>query len=124
MEESRARGRLINAIPVLPSSGLKASLEFYRTKLGFEGEIYGNYLILRRDQVQLHFALSDDDHDPAKAPMCRVGVKAIDQLHAELSRADIILKGGELTTEPWGMRQFAVGDPDGNCIVFQEPIGE
>jgi len=124
MGESSEPGRLINAIPVLPSSSLEPSLEYYRTKLGFEGEIYGNYLIVWRDEIQLHFALSDDDHDPTKAPMCRVGVQGIDQLHAEFSRADIILKGGELTTEPWGMRQFAVGDEDGNCIVFQEPSGE
>ena len=124
MGESSEPGRLMNAIPVLPSSGLEATLEYYRTKLGFEGQIHGNYLILSRDEVQLHFALSDDDHDPAKAPMCRVGVRGIDQLYAEVSRGDIIPTGGELTTEPWGMRQFAVRDEDGNCIVFQEPTGE
>jgi len=41
MGESSEPGRLINAIPVLPSSGLEASLDYYRTKLGFEGEIHG-----------------------------------------------------------------------------------
>jgi hypothetical protein len=113
-------GRLTKAIPVLPSSDLDATMEYYCTKLGFEGTLYGSYLIMWRDEVQLHFALSAD-HDVTKAPMCRIGVQGIEQLHAEFGRAGVLARGGELTSEPWGMRQFAVIDEDGNCLVFQEP---
>ena len=113
-------GRLTNAIPVLPSSDLDATIEYYRTKLGFDGTTYGTYLVTWRDEIQLHFAWSDD-HDVARAPMCRIGVQNIDELHAEFGRSGVLGRGGELTAEPWGMRQFAVIDDDGNCLVFQEP---
>jgi catechol 2,3-dioxygenase-like lactoylglutathione lyase family enzyme len=116
-------GRLTGAIPVLPSSDVEATLAFYRTKLGFEGTVFGGYLLMRRDDIGLHFAQSDD-HDVAKAPMCRFDVRGIDALHAEFDRAGALGRGGELTTEPWGMRQFAVIDDDGNCLVFQEPISQ
>ena len=120
MVEPSEPGRLTKAIPVLPSSDVGATIEYYRTKLGFDGTSYGSYLVMWRDEIQLHFALSDD-HDVTKAPMCRIGVQGIDQLHAEFGRAGVLARGGELTTEPWGMRQFAVIDEDGNCLVFQEP---
>jgi hypothetical protein len=121
MAEPSEPGRLTKATPVLPSSDLEATLAYYRTKLGFEGTIHGSYLIMGRDDVALHFALSDD-HDVAKAPMCRLHVQGIDELHAEFGRAGALGRGGEMTTEPWGMRQFAVIDDDGVCLVFQEPI--
>src|SRR2546423_1486386 len=62
MVEPSEPGRLAKAIPVLPSSDVDATMAYYRTKLGFEGMLYGSYLIMWRDEVHLHFALSGD-HD-------------------------------------------------------------
>ena len=64
MEPSEV-GRLTKAIPVLPSSDVDATFAYCRKKLGFVGTLYGSYLVMWRDEIQLHFALSDD-HDVTK----------------------------------------------------------
>jgi hypothetical protein len=39
------------AIPVLASLNLDESASFYSTQLGFAAERYGDYLIVRRDEI-------------------------------------------------------------------------
>ncbi|RUU95550.1 VOC family protein, partial [Mesorhizobium sp. M6A.T.Cr.TU.017.01.1.1] len=50
------------SIPVLPSPDIKATRDFYRDQLGFGivGPEMDDYLIMRRNEMEIHFWKSDD----------------------------------------------------------------
>jgi len=111
------------AIPVLASLDLDATQRFYVEKLGFEpGPRYPDYAICERDGVQVHFWLTDDVDIP-KATSCRIDVVGIDRLYEEMSVAGVVHPNGPLTEQPWGLREFAVLDGDGNLIKFGQRTG-
>jgi len=111
------------AIPVLASLDLDATQRFYADKLGFDaGPRYPDYAICARDGVQIHFWLTDDEDIP-KATSCRVDVVGIDRLYEEMREAGVVHPNGSLTEQPWGLREFAVLDGDGNLITFGQRTG-
>ena len=110
------------AIPVLASLDIEATQRFYTDKLGFEAVTrYPDYGICARDGVQIHFWLTDDVDIP-KATSCRVDVVGINRLYDEMSQAGVVHPNGPLTEQPWGFREFAILDGDGNLIKFGERI--
>ncbi len=111
---------LDRAIPVLASIDLEATQRFYAERLGFDPvATYPDYAVSARDGVQIHFWLTDDRRF-AENTSCRVDVTGIDALYAELSASGVVHPNGELTDQPWGIREFAVLDEDGNLIKFGE----
>ena len=44
----------------------------------------------------------------------------IDALYEEMTAAGVVHPNGSLQEQPWGMREFAVLDGDGNLIKFSE----
>jgi DNA-binding transcriptional MerR regulator len=108
------------AIPVLASLDLEATQRFYVDKLGFTaGPLYPDYAICERDGVQVHFWLTEDEDIP-KATSCRIDVVGIGRLYEEMRDAGVVHPNGSLTEQPWGFREFAVLDGDGNLIKFGE----
>lgn len=108
------------AIPVLASLDLDATQRFYADRLGFDAMFrYPDYAICARDGVQIHFWLTDDADIP-KETSCRIDVEGIDALYAEMQAAGVVHPNGPLTEQPWGMKEFAVLDGDGNLIKFGE----
>ena len=109
------------AIPILPSRSLDDTLAFYR-RLGFEGGIHshGDYAILTRGTVELHF-FTHRDLDPAKSfAGCYVRVSDVESIYRAFATAGLPGKGiprqVAIEDKPWGMREFAIVDPDGNLI--------
>jgi hypothetical protein len=51
-----------------------------------------------------------------------VEVKDIDGLYEELKGVDVIHPNGTLQNHPYGMREFAILDNDGNMIKFGQPL--
>lgn len=108
------------AIPILPSRSLAATLAFY-ARLGFEGEIVGEgYAILTRGDVELHFFAH-----PALVPAdswagCYVRVADVAPLYRDFQAAQLPARGiprmDVLADKPWGLREFAVVDEDGNLM--------
>ena len=45
-------------------------------------------------------------------------MKEVDMLYSELQKTDVIHPNGQLGDKPWGTREFAVLDEDGNMIKF------
>lgn len=108
------------SIPILPSRSLAATLAFY-ARLGFAGRMAGDaYAILTRGTIELHF-FAHPALDPATSHAgCYVRVAAVDSLYAALRAAALPPVGrprmDRLEDRPWGMREFAIVDPDGNLV--------
>ncbi len=113
---------LVRAVPVLASLDIEATQRFYTDRLGFQlGAVYPDYLIVERDDIELHFSLTDDPAVPQQTS-CYVRVTGIDQLYQEMSAAEVVHPHGPLTDQPYGVREFAVLDGDGNMIKFGETL--
>lgn len=111
-------------IPKLPAKDIEATRQFYLEKLGFEliGH-YGNYILLRKDQVEVHFY-----HDPNVVPhlsdrMIYIRVSdAIETLcetflHQQVAFASL----GKLEQKPWGQLEFSILDINGTLLTFGQP---
>lgn len=108
-------------VPVLASLDIMKTVEFYQQQLGFQ-EVYaqpGEYAIVRRDEVSIHFWKCDDKNIPANTA-CRVSVNGIGDLYEELQPKGIIHPNGPLAVKPWGSKEFAIIDGDGNLVTFFE----
>jgi len=118
MPTDTSRAQLKRAVPVLASLDIEATQRFYAEKLGFTAVArYPDYGIVERNGVQIHFWLTDDADIP-KATSCRVDVDGVDQLYEEMNTSGVVHPNGPLTDQPWGLREFAVLDGDGNMIKF------
>jgi DNA-binding transcriptional MerR regulator/catechol 2,3-dioxygenase-like lactoylglutathione lyase family enzyme len=113
---------LQRAAPVLASLDLDATQRFYAEKLGFTAvSTYPDYAISTRDDIELHFWLTDDADIP-KQTSCYVRVTGVDALHDEMQAAGVVHPNGPLRDQPWGLREFAILDEDGNLIKFGERV--
>jgi DNA-binding transcriptional MerR regulator len=122
MRDDSSPAQLERAIPVLASLDIEATQRFYAEKLGFTAVArYPDYGIVERDGVQIHFWLTDDADIP-KATSCRVDVDGVDHLYDEMSASGVVHPNGPLTDQPWGLREFAVLDGDGNMIKFGQRV--
>lgn len=108
--------------PELRVHDLGKALEYYENKLGFEVVMRmpeGDYAIVERDDVALHLFQSEAGHPCSGS--AHIFVTDLDTLFAELQtrQADITQ---EIVRQPWGNRDFRVGDSAGNLLKFTEPL--
>lgn len=116
------------AIPILPSRCVEDTLRFYR-RLGFDGKIWGSphfYAALTRDRLEIHF-FKHADLDPATSSAgCYFRVLDVDRIHRAFAEANLPTTGiprmDRIESKPWGMREFAIIDPDGNLIRIGQTI--
>lgn len=115
------------AIPILPSRSLPATLAFY-ARLGFDGEVFGghDYAILTRGSVELHFFAHPDLLPAESHASCYVRVQDVDAIYLDFGAARLPSQGiprmDLLADKPWGMREFAVIDEDGNLLRIGQEI--
>jgi catechol 2,3-dioxygenase-like lactoylglutathione lyase family enzyme len=103
------------SVPVLPSRDLTATAVLYR-RLGFDVAFpMDDYLIADRDGAELHF-FPAPNLDPASATNgCYLEVADADSLHNEWADLGVrVIR--PLEDKPWGLREFALVDDDGNLI--------
>ena len=110
------------AIPLLPSRSMADTLRFYQ-KLGFDGEIVspnGDYAIVERGSLELHFFLHTALNPAESAFGCYCRVQDVDSVYAAFCQAHLPHHGipriTVLENKPWGMREFAVIDEDGSLL--------
>jgi catechol 2,3-dioxygenase-like lactoylglutathione lyase family enzyme len=116
------------AIPILPSRKIEDTVAFYRA-MGFEGGAHAsdaNYAILRRGTLELHF-FAHPDLDPAQSwAGCYLRVLDVETIYRAISSARLPRKGiprmDALEDKPWGLREFAVVDRDGNLLRIGQII--
>lgn len=112
---------------------LKASTDFFTTKLGFAIDfIYGDppfYGQVSRDQAHLALRSMDESffaedirerEELLSASITLATADEIRQLFAAYQAANVPL-AQSLRNEPWGAKTFIVKDPDGNLILFASP---
>ena len=109
------------AVPVLASLDIERSVEFFVARLGFTKVhvAVGAYGIVSNGPVQIHF-WACADRFIAEATSCRVQVRSIELLYQQCQQNGIVHPMAPLDTKPWGAKEFAILDPDGNLVTFYE----
>jgi catechol 2,3-dioxygenase-like lactoylglutathione lyase family enzyme len=110
------------AIPTLPCRSVSATVAFYQA-VGFEGgahEFDPNYAILRRGTVELHFFTHNALVPAESSAGCYIRVANVEAIYQECASARLphvgIPRMDTLADKPWGLREFAIVDPDGNLL--------
>lgn len=118
---------LLSATPALPVRDVPRAVAFYQEKLGFAAAyVDGGFAVVRRDEVEIHLWEANSPGTPGAEPhlagsaSCRVKVNGLHELYAELQAAGVIHPNGPLTSQWWGVDDFATLDLDGNLIGFYE----
>jgi catechol 2,3-dioxygenase-like lactoylglutathione lyase family enzyme len=115
------------AIPTLPSRSLTRTVAFY-AKLGFVGKLLAadTYAILARGTLELHFFPHPELKPDENYAGSYMRVKDVDNLHAMFVPAGLpptgIPRMERVENKPWGMREFALLDEDGNLVKFGQPL--
>jgi len=118
------------AIPTLPSRSIGATVAFYK-RLGFEGgmhEFNNSYAIMRRGTVEIHF-FSHQKLVPAESSAgCYIRVQDVESVYVAFAQNQLPNSGiprmDALEDKPWGLREFAIVDPDGNLLRIGQLLGE
>jgi DNA-binding MarR family transcriptional regulator/catechol 2,3-dioxygenase-like lactoylglutathione lyase family enzyme len=123
--------------PIFGVRDLSAALAHYAA-LGFVTTPYDDgtdYGFADRDGIGLHLQRdhprdhgdhdhADHDHDHAARGQAYLVVADADALHAEWTRPGIGGQTRRVDATPWGMREGAHTDPDGNVIRFGSSVPE
>ena len=112
-------------IPILASLDLDETHRFYVEQLGFAAERFGDYLIVRRDEMEIHFWLTDDPIH-SENTSCYIRGGQVPLLYGEFAARDV-LRLSEFVVQDWGMKEFYVHDPHGNLLRFgcsAEEVGD
>ena len=118
------------AIPTLPCRSVSATVEFY-TRFGFEGgahEFNSAYAILRRGSIELHFFLHKELVPAESSAGCYIRVLDVERIYGAVLSSQLPRTGiprmDTLEDKPWGLREFAIVDPDGNLLRIGQIIQE
>ena len=126
---------MLQAYPNLPVRNIARSVEFFRDKVGLPPRHQEDgFAILSRDAIEVHLWLANDESwrtrngdEPivsgaesfiAGTASCRVRVEGVEELYNYALRLGIVHGNAPLTDQPWGDRDFAIQDPDGNLVTF------
>ena len=117
--------------PVLLIADVERSVEYYRDRLGFECEVYGDppdFVTARRDEATILMALCPE---PERiVPNWRI-VSNVWNVYVRVDDADAIYADVQergagidytIYDAPHGFREFGVQDPDGRDIAFGQPL--
>jgi predicted enzyme related to lactoylglutathione lyase len=124
--------RLTGCSPVLLVADVERSTAYYRDRLGFTCEVYGDppdFVVAKRDEATILMALCEDPERivPNWAIVDKVWNVFIRVDDVEAFYAEVKERGApidySLYDAPSGFREFGVQDPDGYDIAIGEPQG-
>ena len=101
------------------------AVAFYEA-IGFEVEAYhhGGYAFVRGDGISIDLSVTDDYDPLTMAGMAYLTVDDPDATYEQIVATGLVSLGWEATgaritpveDKEWGMREFALADPDNNLI--------
>lgn len=110
--------------PKLPMRDKTKTIAYYVDGLGFTLlSDYGDYLLLTKDQIELHFfafptLLPDENYGGVY-----IRVNDIEKWYESLLHQNIAIHpNGALAEKPWGQKEFSLLDPDNNLLTFGEEV--
>jgi catechol 2,3-dioxygenase-like lactoylglutathione lyase family enzyme len=116
------------ATPCLPSRDLTVTSQFYG-RLGFRVTFHDDgWLILERGPIQLEFFPRTDLDPRRNIASCCIRVSDGNALHEAFRSANLPTSSRETprislpVDQPWGLKEFAVVDPDGNVLRCLSPL--
>lgn len=113
---------LTNISPKLPMRNKQNTKDFYTAKLGFVlfgAANYEGYLMLKKDNIQLHFFEFKDLNPEENYGQVYIRTNTIDALYQSFLTNNVpIHPNGALQNKPWGQKEFSILDPDNNLITF------
>ena len=114
----------VSAVPIIPARDIQVSAAWYRDELAFEVfHVERQYGVVGRGDSWVHFWGPSGIPPEESNTMIRLGVKGIGELYEHCQKRDIVHPNCPLEEQPWGFREFAVIDHDGNLVTFFEPPG-
>jgi catechol 2,3-dioxygenase-like lactoylglutathione lyase family enzyme len=115
---------LQSIIPKLPMRDKSRTKAYYVQGLGFEELAeYGNYLILKKDEIEIHFFEFPDLNPLENYGQVYIRTIDIETLYQELVANNFpIHPNGALAKKPWGQQEFSLLDPDHNLLTFGESL--
>jgi len=116
------------AIPTLPCRSITETIKFYR-QLGFEGGAHAfnsDYAVLHRGSIELHFFTHKELIPAVSSAGCYIRVQDVDRIYQVCAVNHLPVSGiprmDRLEDKPWGLREFAIVDLDGNLIRIGQII--
>lgn len=109
--------------PKLPMRNKSVTKDFYVTQLGFKVSgvaDYPDYLMLAKDEVELHFFLFKELNPKENYGQVYVRVSEIEKEFELAKVKGIIYKS--LESKPWQQKEFSILDPDNNLLTFGESV--
>ena len=111
-------GQLRKIMPIIPLSDVPAGIAWYREVLGFSINYAQHDLgVMDRDSVRLLLVARTPQHTGIAG--CNAYIRDADALYEEL-----LAKGAPIpappVSQPWGLREFTVIDPEGNTLTFSQ----
>ncbi|KAM5344818.1 hypothetical protein ACJ41O_010680 [Fusarium nematophilum] len=117
-------------IPTFKSQSIERTVKFYVDVLGFtlggvkpeDGDPaqYTFCSVAAGDKAAANFYFFKPSGDDAVTPgsaYIALGTTQLDQMYEAVKARDVEIEE-EIQDQPWGYRQFAIKDPDGNILTF------
>ena len=103
--------------PILPAYNISETNLFYRNSLNFLTFNYGNYLIVRKDHIEIHYVqwAGNGNFVPSS---CYIFDDNIEDLFTKFSSMDMVNPKGNLKDNNWGKKEFQMVDNNGNVMRF------
>ncbi len=105
--------------PVLSTKNISETNLFFRNKLKFDTRNYGNYLVVKKDEIEIHFSQCSCSGDFVKS-VCCVFDNNIEDLYAKFCSMDMISPAGNLKNNLMGKKEFCIIDNNGHELRFAE----
>ena len=112
--------------PILGTRDVAKAVRFYVDRLGFtlafgEPTNEGNYVGLHRDHVEVHMQFQYEYE--MGTTRLRITVDDPDALYEEYAAKEVVCEE-MLADTPWGTREFALYDLDGNALTFYRDLNK
>lgn len=103
--------------PILPAYDIQETNLFYKNKLKFLTINYGNYLLVKKDRIEIHY-VEWSGIGKFVPVSCYIYDDNIEDLYAKFSGLDLINPKGNLKQNVFGKNEFQLLDNNGNVLRF------